>query len=325
MILTINNTLDIFKNYLYSEQKSESTAMSYARDITYFNNFLKTNLKNKIRSVDKITKVEITEYKLFLQDQVKNNKIKASTALRRFNSLKVYFKFLEEYYNLNNILKNDKWGNKNNINKLALNENNNFPNVLEIDDINELLNCILESHDKNKFRDLAIFELLIGTGCRRSEVLNLKWEHIDFYKGTIKIIRNKTKNVSLLKMSDSLKNALEIYYNTQEEKSGYVFKSRQSNKLSKSAFNDIINKWIKKSGIEKDKNFKITAHTFRHTFITLCLRNNIPTEKIIEFTGHHDASSLKFYKHLLFEDLSDVTNLIDTIRNKNNILLKEAI
>jgi integrase len=91
----------------------------------------------------------------------------------------------------------------------------------------------------------------------------------------------------------------------------YVFKSRQSNKLSKSAFNSIIVKWVNVSGIQKQKNYKITAHTFRHTFITLCIRANIPDTKIIEYTGHKDINSLDVYKHLCTTDYNDIINAVN--------------
>jgi integrase len=36
------------------------------------------------------------------------------------------------------------------------------------------------------------FELLLFTGCRKSEILTLKWEHVDFQRGCLKLPDSKT-------------------------------------------------------------------------------------------------------------------------------------
>jgi integrase len=47
----------------------------------------------------------------------------------------------------------------------------------------------------------AAVELLLYTGCRLSEVLNLRWKHIDFASGVIKLAETKTGGPQLVTMN----------------------------------------------------------------------------------------------------------------------------
>lgn len=138
----------------------------------------------------------------------------------------------------------------------------------------------------------------------------------DFEKVCLKI-RQKAKNVNVLKIPIEMKNALEHYRNTLTSAGEYVFKSIQSDTLSTSAFNSAVKKWIVKSGLNKAKHFDITAHTFRGTFITMCIRAGVEDSKILEYTGHKDRNTLEIYKKLVAKDLEDVANVRDILRQQN--------
>ena len=316
--ITFNKAIKNFNNFLYKENKAESTALAYTKDLDLFKYFLVYKLNNKIRYLSQITLIEIESYKYFLSDKVNNGEFKMTTASRKFNALKTFFAYLEKEFNIKNIIYGDKWGNRERSRDWKEEGEDFAPDVLELEDIDLLLDTIKNSTDKNKFRDLAIFETLVGIGCRRSELLNMKWHHINFYKSEVKIIRQKAKNVNVLKIPIEMKNALEHYRNTLTSAGEYVFKSRQSDTLSTSAFNSAIKKWIVKSGLNKSKHFDITAHTFRGTFITMCIRAGIEDSKILEYTGHKDRNTLEIYKKLVAKDLEDVANVRDILRQKNN-------
>lgn len=50
---------------------------------------------------------------------------------------------------------------------------------------------------------------------------------------------------------------------------------------------------------------KCTPHALRHAFITYCLQQGMPIEKVAEIVGHTDLTVIiRHYKHLLVEDLS---------------------
>jgi integrase len=310
---TILQTIGAFKLYLYREGKSTATEKAYIADIKFFRDFLKSELNNKVRYVHQISLVEIRQYKDYLLTKMHKGRIKRATVDRKFNALKTYFTFLEKEHDITNIIKNDPFSNR----KLGKDSGRDYlPNYLKPSEIKVILDTIKGSDNKNKYRDYAIFQILINLGCRRSEVLALKWNDIDFYEDTIQITREKTSNADILPLPSSVKTALLDYRDTLVKTGDYVFRSRESEKLSVSTFTSTINKWVQESGIEEGKDFKITAHTFRHSFITLCVKNNVPTEKIMRYTGHKDRESLDIYTHLKVIDLKDTNNLIESVFNE---------
>lgn len=306
--LTLSNCINGFENYLLHNRKAISTIEAYVMDLKTFKTFLTTKLHNKIRYLKDITRVETEQFKDYLKELVEANILKCNTVYRKFTSLKILFNYLEYAFCIPNILKDDPWGHRNKKADYDKEGTNALPSILEDEDISLLFKTIQNSYDKNKFRDYALFSMLFSLGCRRSEALILKWSDINFLRKEIIIYRPKSKNKSTLKMSKLLCDALLQYKEVCPPTALYVFKSRQSETLSTSAFNAIINKWIKKSGLAMLKSFNITAHTFRHTFITKCIRQDISLSKIIVYTGHSDATSLEFYLHLLAKDLEPIAD-----------------
>lgn len=313
--ITFNQAISNFDKYLLQEGKAESTFTAYFSDLELFKKFLKKHLNNKVRYLNDLTRVEIEQYKEYLMSFVASNTYKKATIYRKYNTLKTFFRYLHKKYSLTNLLEDDKWGSNSKSKEFRTHEGEDFlPTVIESSHVNQLLSCIKDSTDKNKYRDFAIFTLLITTGCRRSTALNLKWEHINFYRNQIRLTHPKTSNAIVVQLPTLLKSALQLLLQSSTLTDGYVFKSRQveddtTQGLSKSAFNNIIKKWISLSNIQEHYAMPITAHSFRHTFITNCIRENIATEKIIEYTGHRNADSLEIYKHLVPKDHSQIASL----------------
>lgn len=305
--ITLNRALTIFPDYLDREGKSKSTITAYESDLSLVREFYKIKLKGRDKDVTKISLAEVEQFKDFLHEKVKCGELKTSTVARKFNAFKTFFKFLEKCYGVPNIVHGDKWGNKS---TTIRSSKDTEINLLSMDEIGKILDTISSSYDNNKYRDYAIFRVLIGTGCRRSELLNLSWGDISFNRNEIKIYREKTKNISVLKVSDEIMGALRKVFKTQGKLlfGEYVFTSRQSGSLSASAFTATIDKWVEASGIKKD--FKVTAHTFRHTFVTECLRNNINDSHIIHYTGHASVDSLEPYKHLVPRDMDAIASVM---------------
>lgn len=299
---TFNKTMVAFPTYLHREGNADSTIQAYMTDLRQFDAFLKGPLKNKIRYVEAISKVEIRQFKDYLLELKLEGKLKRSTIDRKFNSLKTWFAFIESEFDIVNIVKNDPFGNK----KRSTEKGRDFlPKVLEKHDIQLILDTIRKSTDKNKFRDYAIFQLLIGLGCRRSEILALKWSDLHFRSkdSTITITREKTKNQDVLPMDDDSKRALLVYADTLPKMDTYVFHTRESLSMSPTAFTNAIRHRIAASGISTRVGFPVTSSTFRHTFITALVRNDYPAEVIMRFTGHKSAECINHYLHLKTLDL----------------------
>ncbi len=307
--ITINQAIKEFPNFLYIKGKTKSTMKAYIADLKIFREFMKENFRSKYL-IEEITRSDIVFYQTFLIDKVKEGKYKKVTADRKFDSLKVFYDYLEHYGHIkDNFLKEFSFTRA----KGAYDKENAvlyIPEFLEPNEIDRIIQSAKSTRTCNTLRDICILELLRSTGCRRCSVLDLKWEDINLFNETILIKHQKTKNTSILPLSERLKDALTDYMKTQKAPSGYVFKSNKGNPLSMTAFSQVIKKYVTLSGLENKKDFEITAKTFRHSFITLLVRKNIPLEKIARYTGHKDVNTLKVYTHLKTDDLNDISLLV---------------
>ena len=298
--ITLKQSLEEFPTYLNIKGMTESTSKAYIGDLKIFENYMKDSYPSLVY-IDTIRNFHIISYRNFLVEKMKNKEYKKSTVDRKYDSLKVFFDYLEEYnYIKDNFVKKFTFKRCRNITYSETKEVN-IPNFLDEEEIKMIIDAVKKDKTENKLRDLAILELLRTTGCRRSSVFDLEWKDIDFHNKTILIKHQKTKNWSNVPLALSLEQALIDYKFSLIEHTPNVFN------IKKDAYNDIINKYVEKSGLKKD--FKITGHTFRHSFITFLVKKNVPLEKIAKYTGHKDLRSLNIYTHLVPTDLDDVASL----------------
>lgn len=299
---TFTNAINSFLNGIYADNKAESTIQAYKTDLNHFKNFIKNSYPG-IRYIQEIKFNEIRAYQVHLMNRKnskESDKLQARTIDRRIFSLKSFYR---ELYNLKivpenllNLIDYKKEGKK------------KPDNYLQPKDIDILIDTVKKYGGRNTTRDLAIFTTLRYLGCRRSELLNLKWNDVSFHNKTIQVYRIKTQTYDVLPIRKELEEALlEYYYSSKDSHQEYIFISRQNGPLSKTAFNTLFSKYVDKSELEKVKGFPITAHTLRHSFCSTLAINNISLEKIRKFTGHLSNESLQPYVKLSVAHLSDVT------------------
>lgn len=145
-------------------------------------------------------------------------------------------------------------------------------------------------------RERAILEFFLSTGCRLSEVLNVKVRDIDFVNKTLLVIGkgNKERRVYF---TERCKRSLNNYLKSREDESEYLFITDRKpyRKISPRGMQVIINKMQMKAGLD----IHIHPHIFRHTFATQALRSGMKPEVIQQILGHEDVGiTLKVYAKL---------------------------
>ena len=182
-----------------------------------------------------------------------------------------------------------------------------------------------------------MFEALRGTklelpvlvaafyGFRRGEVLGLKWDAIDFERGTISVIRTVTtitvdgKQTEIEQQSAKTKSSLrtlpligsfrEYFLQVKEaqelnkkvcgncynyEYDGYVFVNELGERMRPNYLTEYFPKYIAKHGMPK-----MRFHDLRHSCASLLLANGMPLKQIQEWLGHSDFSTTaNIYAHL---------------------------
>ena len=170
-----------------------------------------------------------------------------------------------------------------------------------------------------------LFQMTAFYGLRRSEVIGLKWDNIDFDSSifTIRHVVTQTnvEGKSTLIQADRAKNKssvrslplvggirerLEALQGQQEKNKeicgdcynqdflGYVFVDEMGNLYKPDMVSETFQKLLNKHGLRK-----IRFHDIRHSCASLLLKNGVNLKLIQEWLGHSDISTtMNIYAHL---------------------------
>lgn len=150
-------------------------------------------------------------------------------------------------------------------------------------------------------REKAILEFFLSTGCRLSEVLNVKIKEVDFTNKTLLVIGKGNKERRIY-FTERCKRALLNYLKDRKDICEYLFVTdrKPHRKISPRGMQVIINKVQEKAGLD----IHIHPHIFRHTFATQALRSGMKPEVIQAILGHEDVGiTLKVYAKLAQVDV----------------------
>lgn len=182
-----------------------------------------------------------------------------------------------------------------------------------------------------------MFEVIRGTklelpvlvaafyGFRRGEVLGLKWDAIDFEKGTISIRRTITatkadgvyreveqqsaKTKSSLRTLPLVGSFKEIFMQVKEAQElnkkicgncynydydGFVFVDEMGDRIKLNYLTSEFPKFLERHGLKR-----MRFHDLRHSCASLLLANGVPLKHIQEWLGHSDfTTTANIYAHL---------------------------
>lgn len=146
-------------------------------------------------------------------------------------------------------------------------------------------------HHLREWHDITV--LLLGTGCRINEVLELKWDQVDGVNKVLNIWRKKTSTASVLPMSDRVYDLL----SQRSRNSVYVFPN--DDLTGPRAYSSAVFKnACRRAGIEE-----VTWHTLRHHRITEYAKAGLSIPQIMTLSGHASFASLQKYSHLTSADV----------------------
>ncbi len=152
---------------------------------------------------------------------------------------------------------------------------------------------------KNDLRDRAIFELLISTGVRISELRGMNKDDVDFSEKEI-IVLGKGAKQRIVYFNDRAKLHLEKYLESRVDDNEALFVTRNSPyaRLQGSGIGGTIREWGRETGIGK-----VHAHRFRRTFATQALRAGMPIEQIQVLLGHSSIETTRIYAKVNQDDV----------------------
>lgn len=147
-------------------------------------------------------------------------------------------------------------------------------------------------------RDLAIIDTLYSTGCRVSELVNMKLSDINTEDKSISIL-GKGKKYNTCYFNTNAQISLNEYIESRKDNSSYLFvqKRRRNEHISTRAVEVIVKETGKKVGLD------ITPHILRHTCATLSLQSGMPLTQVQKMLGHASPDTTLIYAEVLQDDI----------------------
>ena len=167
----------------------------------------------------------------------------------------------------------------------------------------EELKQFFNSIGKKSTRDLrfrAFFSILISTGCRIGEALNLKIADIDFERKEAMTVGKGNKQRKIYFNDWSIK-CIRDYLKRRGYKYKFVLIGESENNLpwDRNDAQRSFRKYRRQAGISET----VTAHTFRHSFATHLLRKGVGLGHIQVLLGHLDIQTTsRHYLGILSDD-----------------------
>ena len=273
------NTRKYFDYLEYEKNLSKNTLMSYKEDLKdlyqYNKNYLKLNDN------------EILKYLNTLKD------LSRRSVAHHITVLKSFYGFLVK----ENIIK------INPCDKLIMPKlEANLPEYLTVSEVRLLLDIDLKK--PKDYRNKAMLELMIATGLRVSELVNLQVSDVNFDDCFVRVL-GKGKKERIVPVDDEAlhytKLYLDFYRNflLKKKDSEYLFISSYGKKITRQSFFKLIKNECQKKGIKKE----VSPHTLRHSFASILLKNGANIRVIQELLGHEDLKTTQIYTHLINEKL----------------------
>ncbi len=172
------------------------------------------------------------------------------------------------------------------------------PKFLTVDEVFALLTAA-EGNDVLEARDRAIMELLYASGLRVSELVGLNLADVDLKSQTVRVM-GKGRKERIVPMGEKACVALSSYLEKRSlllgkgAGEGGFFLNRHGGRLTARSIERLLNKYIRRSGLQKT----VTPHVLRHTFATHLLGAGADMRGIQELLGHSSLSTTQKYTHV---------------------------
>ncbi|MBS1595579.1 MAG: tyrosine-type recombinase/integrase [Bacteroidetes bacterium] len=152
-----------------------------------------------------------------------------------------------------------------------------------------------------RYRNHAIFAMLLFAGLRRGELLRLKFADVDVVNLTIFVSQGKGARDRIIPMSFTLAETLKRYLverqRLQKTCPEFFTSLLRNSPLSRIALKRLVNKIRQTSGIH------FTAHRLRHSFATLMLEGGCDIYSLSRMMGHSDIKTTTIYLSASVEHL----------------------
>ncbi|AYD39581.1 integrase [Clostridium fermenticellae] len=246
--------IDNFIKELERQGRSANTIQAYKRDLELFEKWFNKTHDNKL---DKIFNADVKKYVEYL---LCVSKLTVSSINRKLTVIKRYNDYLESLYG------------KNEVEIKLIKKFNSCINrkIINNKDLKKLRDAFYQRNNK---RDIAIFEILINTGLRESELISLELDNIvvaekngtDDYLRLNLMISNKYNMCKEIQLNGITQKAVNNYLKIRPITSNNKLFIGQRGSITRTTLNKILKQYCINAGIEV-----ISPRVLRYTWLSKC-------------------------------------------------------
>lgn len=275
-----------FINFLVVEKgNAKSTAENYERDLKMF--FFQLN-----KSIHDITNDDIYIYIEKLNEELKRNSV-----LRKIASIRTFFRFCY----MNKIISNDPT-----VMIKNLKREHRLPDVLSLDEIKKIIDACDPTYEGK--RDQLIIKLLVATGARISEVLNLEIQDVENQDYEFIKVLGKGSKYRIIPIYDRLELEIKNYLTLVRPQ---IKNSNSNYKLFPSITRENFWRRLKKITKKLEISKNVYPHIFRHSVATALLSNGADIRIVQEILGHVNITTTEIYTHV---DKKELKKIYDRVK-----------
>ncbi len=270
-----------FKLWMEHKRYSNSTVSTYINAISTFLRFIMPKKTEEINNDDMI---------LFVNQYMIPKKLSFSYQNQAVNAARLFFKSI-----LGTKMITEQIERPRNEHKL--------PNILSKEEVLMILKV-----SKN-LKHKTMLSLIYACGLRRSELINLKPEHINSERHLLIIINGKGKKDRVIPISDKVIEMLRDYYKIYKPKVWLFEGQTAGEQYSETS----LQKVLKNSLVAAKINKPVTLHWLRHSYATHLLEAGTDLRYIQELLGHKSSKTTEIYTHVTESSLLKVKSPFDDL------------
>ena len=181
--------------------------------------------------------------------------------------------------------------------------NKKLPIVLSVDEVQRMFTAC------ENLKHKVILSLLYSAGLRVSELLNLKWQHIDRSRMIINILAAKGNKDRQVMLSPQLVPLLEKYWREYRSRQ-YVLNGQGTLQYSAASVRQVIKQLARKAGITK----RVYTHLMRHCSFTHMVEAGTDINLVQKLAGHKSVKTTNIYLHTSDSFISKIASPLAGIR-----------
>jgi site-specific recombinase XerD len=178
-----------------------------------------------------------------------------------------------------------------------------LPIVLSVDEMQRMFNVCTNKKHK------VILALMYSSGLRVSEVINLKWIHIDRERKVINVVAGKGKKDRQTLLPNNLIKLLEEYFWEYKPKE-YVLNGQFDLQYSSTSCLQVVKQLASKAGINK----RVWNHLIRHNAFTHLCESGTDINLIQRLAGHTSPKTTSIYLHISHNTISKIQSPLSNIQ-----------